>query len=283
MKIHPLASDSLGVRSLSAFVEFGDGTNLLIDGGVRLGQKRYGLAPTNVENRTLKRYRRLMDFCLEKADIVVISHYHYDHYLPDSMGYAGKVLYVKDPENNINRSQQTRGFLFNELQREVADIRIADSGNFTHDDISIRFSNPVPHGEDDSSLGFVIMTEVSEGNSGETLLHTSDVQGPVSARTADRIMDIDADFLILDGAPTYLQEWHDALLLKKVEQNMAFILDSVKGTIVMDHHHLRDSQWRSYFTDIYARDRIRNFAEHQGTNPLMLESMRREIWRSEHG
>lgn len=283
MKILPLASDSLGVRSLATLVEFGDGTSLLIDGGARLGPLRFGLAPTRLEERTLLRYRKLLDDCLRKAGCVVVSHYHYDHYIPDSLEYSGKTLFLKDHENHINRSQQTRGGLFNELQRDGNDVVICDGKRVSVDDASISFSRPVPHGEEDSPLGFVIMTEVRDDNSGETLLHTSDVQGPVSARTAEMIIDIDPSFLILDGAPTYLQEWNDPFTLEKVERNLELILDSVKGRIVMDHHHLRDRHWRSFFKGFSAWDRITNFAEFQGTRPAMLESMRREIWRAEHG
>lgn len=283
MRIIPLASDSLGVRSLATFVEFGDGSSLLIDGGVRLGPIRYGLPPTELEIRTLARYESLIVGCLKRADRVVISHYHYDHYLPDSMDYSGKTLYVKDPVTGVNRSQRTRAKLFHELQKDDARLEIADGRDFTTDDVAVSFSKPVPHGEEDSPLGTVIMTTVKDFITGETLLHTSDVQGPVSARTVELIVDTDPTHLILDGAPTYLQEWHDPLLIGKVERNLNKILDAVGGTIIMDHHHLRDRDWRSYFVGAYARERIRNFAEYQGTRSCMLESLRKDIWRSEHG
>lgn len=42
MRVIPLASESLGVRSLATFVEAG-GLRILIDPGVALGPKRYGL------------------------------------------------------------------------------------------------------------------------------------------------------------------------------------------------------------------------------------------------
>ncbi len=283
MRILPLASESLGVRSLSVFVELEDGPSILIDGGVRLGEKRYGLGPTQIELRALARYRLLMEDCLRRADIVVVSHYHYDHYLPASVGYSGKMLYLKDPENHINRSQKTRGMMFNELQKDESEIIIADGKTFIHDDIELSFSPPVPHGEPDSPLGFVLMTGIRDERTGETLLHTSDIQGPVSAGTADRIIDCNPDVLVMDGAPTYLQEWQDSLILDKVEENLLTITGSLKGKIIMDHHNHRDIRWNTYFRKAYANGRIMNFAEYQGTQPLMLESKRREIWRSEHG
>lgn len=283
MNVIPLASDSLGVRSLSVYVELSDGSGLLIDGGVRLGPKRFGLSPSQVEERTLIRYRKLIDECLRLSDRVIISHFHYDHYLPDSIGYTGKTLLIKDPEEHINRSQKTRGMLFRDIQDKTSNVITADGNTFHADDTIISISTPVPHGMEDCRLGFVLMTEVRDERSGETLLHTSDVQGPVSARTAQMIADIDPDLLILDGAPTYLQEWQDPFILEKVEHNLQLILDSVNGSIVMDHHHLRDRHWRSFFKGSDAWDRITNFAEYQGTHPTMLESMRKEIRRSEDG
>ncbi|MCK4614681.1 MAG: MBL fold metallo-hydrolase [Thermoplasmata archaeon] len=283
MKVIPLVSDSLGVRSLSVFVEFDNTDPLLIDGGARLGPKRYGLPPTELEKKALELYHKLIDKCVRKAGAVVISHYHYDHYLPDSTAYSGKTLYVKDPESDINRSQKTRGKLFLELQRNEARIIPADGREFHHGDITISFSAPVPHGEEDTPLGFVLMTLVKDSSTGETLLHTSDVQGPVSTKIRDRIIELDPDILIMDGAPTYLMEWKEPALINRVNQNLMAILDSVDGTIILDHHNLRDREWSDHIRKPLKSGRIETFAEFHDIKPLMLEAMRREIWRSEHG
>ena len=99
----------MGVRSLSVFVEYDDSMSILIDGGVRLGPKRYGLPPTNLELEALHTYEQVIELALKQASMVVVSHYHYDHYFPESIGYGGKKLFVKDPETRINSSQKTRG------------------------------------------------------------------------------------------------------------------------------------------------------------------------------
>ncbi|MEM2289903.1 MAG: hypothetical protein QW356_02755 [Candidatus Hadarchaeales archaeon] len=45
----------------------------------------------------------------KRAQVVVISHYHYDHYLPGETGiYKGKLLLAKNPNEYINDSQRTR-------------------------------------------------------------------------------------------------------------------------------------------------------------------------------
>ena len=46
----------------------------------------------------------------------------------------------------------------------------------------ITLSQPVPHGEESSGLGWVLMTRVRSG--AVTFLHASDVQGPMSKETA---------------------------------------------------------------------------------------------------
>lgn len=283
MKVIPLASDSMGVRSLSVLVEIDGSNSILIDGGVRLGPKRYGLAPTNLEMEALKNYELVVQKALHGANMVIVSHYHYDHYFPDSTEYGGKTLFVKDPNSNINASQRTRGGLFTALQEEDSKVIVADGKEFTIDDITMRFSEPVPHGIEDSPLGFVLMTELHDERSGETLLHTSDVQGPVSMRTTEKIIDVNPDILILDGAPTYLQDWREPFVMERVQDNLIKILDSVKGTVIMDHHHLRDQDWRHIYSRAVKDREILNFAKYNGLEATMLESRRKDIWRSEHG
>ena len=52
MKIIPIASDSLGVRSMATYVETKD-CKILIDPSAALGPKRYGLPPHNKELEAL--------------------------------------------------------------------------------------------------------------------------------------------------------------------------------------------------------------------------------------
>jgi len=49
----------------------------------------------------------------KEADVIVISHYHYDHYFPRDMKmYEGKLLLAKDPNEYINESQRNRAMEF---------------------------------------------------------------------------------------------------------------------------------------------------------------------------
>ena len=281
MRIVPIVSDSMGVRSLSVFIEFKESPPLCIDGGVRIAPKRFGLPPTRLEERTLRRYTKLMEDCIRASGFVVISHYHYDHYMPDSDAYAEKRIFVKDPEEKINHSQRTRGELFRKINEKKAELFVADRKEFRFDDFTLSFSPPVPHGEDDTSLGFVLMTYVRDEETGETLLHTSDVQGPISVRTADKIMEYEPDLLIMDGAPTYLAEWERPEIMTRVRKNLQRIIEVVRGRIIYDHHNMRDDEWNLHLNGLKV-DKLTTYAEYHRTSPLLLEAMRKDIWRMEH-
>ena len=49
----------------------------------------------------------------KKADLVVISHYHWDHFLPKDLEiYENKILFVKNPNEYINDTQRKRALDF---------------------------------------------------------------------------------------------------------------------------------------------------------------------------
>ena len=96
MRILPIAFDSFGVRSMATFVE--TDTKILIDPGVSLAPVRYGLPPHAIELKKLEEKRNEIIRFARKTDILTISHYHYDHYMPDTNIYSGKVLFIKHPK-----------------------------------------------------------------------------------------------------------------------------------------------------------------------------------------
>ncbi|MEW6329676.1 MAG: MBL fold metallo-hydrolase, partial [Candidatus Micrarchaeota archaeon] len=79
MKITPLAFDSLGTRSMCTFIETKD-VNILIDPGVALAPSRYGLPPHSLELERLAEHWRTIKEHARSADIMIITHYHYDHH-----------------------------------------------------------------------------------------------------------------------------------------------------------------------------------------------------------
>jgi predicted metallo-beta-lactamase superfamily hydrolase len=157
MKVRFLAADSFGVRSMATLVETSD-VSIGIDLWASLGPSRYGLPPHELELLALEEARKTLSEVGKTVDIHVITHYHYDHHCPDCNFYEGKRLLVKDWREFINASQRKRFSRFR--WKDVAEP--ADGRTFLFGGTKVEFSPPVPHGEPNTRLGYVIMVYVEE-------------------------------------------------------------------------------------------------------------------------
>lgn len=281
MKFVPISSDSLGVRSLSVYVETRD-LKMIIDPSAALGPSRYGLPPHPKEIEALERTKREIERIAKDCDLFVISHYHYDHYDPEAEFFEGKRIFAKDIEKNINASQKSRGKEFKERFEERSEIVYCDDTVHKIGSTEIRFSPPFFHGPANVRLGYVIMTTVDDGD--KKLLHASDVQGPVTEEAKDYIIDQDPDILIIDGPPTIFLGWKFSRKnLEDAIGNMIEIVENTGAEIILDHHLLRDLKYREQFADVYriGGKRIKTFAEYLGKENIMLEAHRKELWERE--
>ena len=281
MKFVPISSDSLGVRSLSVYVETRD-LKMIIDPSAALGPSRYGLPPHPKEIEALERTKREIERIAKDCDLFVISHYHYDHYDPEAEFFEGKRIFAKDIEKNINASQKSRGKEFKERFEERSEIVYCDDTVHKVGSTEIRFSPPFFHGPANVRLGYVIMTTVDDGD--KKLLHASDVQGPVTEEAKDYIIDQDPDILIIDGPPTIFLGWKFSRRnLEDAIGNMIEIVENTRAEIILDHHLLRDLKYREQFADVYriGGKRIKTFAEYLGKENIMLEAHRKELWERE--
>ncbi|PKP55367.1 MAG: MBL fold metallo-hydrolase, partial [Candidatus Altiarchaeales archaeon HGW-Altiarchaeales-2] len=182
MKVIPVCSESLGVRSLAVFVETPD-VKIFIDPGAALGI-RYGLEPSEEEWNQLSHFKEKIRKIANNCDILTISHYHYDHYDPDENFYEGKKVFAKDIKSNINKSQHTRGTDFRKIfesKFDKGELIYCDNQNYEFGNTIIKFSKPFPHGESGTKLGFVLMTTIEEKSKDGNfkILHTSDTGGAV--------------------------------------------------------------------------------------------------------
>ena len=281
MKFVPISSDSLGVRSLSVYVETRD-LKMIIDPSAALGPSRYGLPPHPKEIEALERTKKEIERIAKDCDLFVISHYHYDHYDPEAEFFEGKRIFAKDIEKNINASQKSRGKEFKERFEERSEIVYCDDTVHKIGSTEIRFSPPFFHGPANVRLGYVIMTTVDDGD--KKLLHASDVQGPVTEEAKDYIIDQDPDILIIDGPPTIFLGWKFSRKnLEDAIGNMIEIVENTGAEIILDHHLLRDLKYREQFADVYriGGKRIKTFAEYLGKENIMLEAHRKELWERE--
>jgi predicted metallo-beta-lactamase superfamily hydrolase len=109
--------DSLGAKSSSVLVETPD-VSILIDPGASAMQKGFPMSRLRKAFYRLRALGRISG-AAQKARIVVISHYHYDHYcrlnlrLADCAGmYRGKLVFAKNPNQFVNFSQWARARSF---------------------------------------------------------------------------------------------------------------------------------------------------------------------------
>ena len=103
----PVWFDSMGAKSSCTLVETPD-TKVLIDPGIAVMQPSFPASDTQ-KSEWEKKGRKAIKKAASKADVLTISHYHYDHYMPEDIEiYRGKLVLAKNPNEYINDSQRKR-------------------------------------------------------------------------------------------------------------------------------------------------------------------------------
>ena len=299
IKVVPLAAESLGVRSMCTYVETPD-VRVLLDAGASLCPNRYGLPPHPLEYKAIIESRKRIAEAAEKADVVTVSHYHFDHHTPSyedwlcswteedetaKQIYQDKIVLIKNPKERINFSQRRRGWVFQKTGGKYAKkLEIADEKTFNFGETKVKFSEPVPHGPEDSALGWIIMVTVEYN--GEKFMFAPDVQGPMSNQTLGIIAAERPQLLLIGGPPLYLAGFRvDGELAKVSLENLGRIVEFVPCT-VLEHHILRDEQWREKAQEVFKRaqkagNRVLTAAEFIGRENTFLEAKRRMLF-AEH-
>jgi predicted metallo-beta-lactamase superfamily hydrolase len=281
LEIKPLAFDSLGVRSMATFISTPD-VNVVIDPSASLAPLRYGLPPHELEVRALHNSIEVIKNFISFSDVIVITHYHYDHHDPGKLIplelLTSKELLVKDPVNMINVSQRIRASKFLKGVKEVgADIKIADGREFKYGKTLITISKPQQHGNNDK-LGYVLM--VSIRYEGYSIIFSSDIEGFLNDYSMKFIEG--ADVAIIDGPSTYLiNNAYSKDEIRACIENLA-ILSKKVGKLVIDHHMLRDLNYRNIFNIIKDLSGVNviTAAEFLGLEPNLLEARRRELYKN---
>ena len=295
--ITPIGFESLGVRSMCTFVETPD-VKLLIDAGVALGP-RFRTLPHPREYQARDECRSRIRTFAAKADAIVVSHYHNDHHTPNytetvwvgssseeaEQIYKDKLVFVKDIRNSINFNQRKRGWMFQRfIKRAGGKCEVADGKSFEFGSTKITLSQPVPHGEDNSEMGWVLMTGVRCGE--EMFLHASDVQGPMSKETLRLIIKDKPSILMLGGPPTYLKgvRVQDSSIERGI-MNAAKIA-KVVPTLILEHHILRSEDWKAEAGPVFeaaneAENRVFTAAEYLRQPVLILEARRQALYADE--
>jgi len=299
VKVTPLAAESLGVRSMCTLVETPD-VIIMLDAGVSLAPCRFKLLPHPQEFQTIANLRAKIAAAADKVQVVTISHYHFDHHTPSYEDwlvnwtqngetarqiYQDKTVIMKNPRENINPSQRERAWIFQKTGGKAAkQLSVADGRTFTFGETKLRFSQAVPHGPEDSMLGWVVMTTVECGD--ERFLHAPDVQGPMSKVTAGLIIAEKPDVAMVGGPPYYLGGFkvNEGQILKGTK-NLQSIVESVP-VIIVEHHALREEAWRERTQSLFEAAKrtghqLVTAAEYLGQENRFLESKRKQLYEEQ--
>ncbi len=276
MKIKPLAFDSLGTRSMATFVK--TDIKILIDPSAALGPSRYGLPPHPKEVKRLEEHLEIIKKYAKKCDVLIVTHYHYDHHNPNMPEiFTNKIALVKHPKEKINASQKGRANYFLGLIKPKV-LEYADGKSLELKNTKIKFSPPVFHGTN-SRLGYVI--EVCIEYQGEKFLHTSDVEGPAIKEQADFILKEKPDVIFIDGPMTYMLGYRYSVQnYQKALENLKEIA-KICEALVLDHHLLRDINWREKIKEIEKIKHAMSAAEFAGKKEELLEVRRKELYETE--
>jgi len=299
LRVVPLAAESFGVRSMCTYVETLD-VRILLDAGVSLCPNRFGLPPHPKEFRAIEECRRRIAEAAEEAEIVTLSHYHFDHHTPSYEDwlcnwteadetarqiYEGKIVLLKNPKEKINFSQRRRGWVFQKTGAKHAEkIEIADGKTFVFGDTKIKFSEPVFHGPENSALGWVLMATIECRD--EKFMFAPDVQGPMSQRTLKMIVEEKPQLLMIGGPPLYLAKFRvDEEQIEVGLRSLEKVVDAVPYTI-LEHHILRDEKWREKSAFVLEKARVVGHkvltaAEYLGERNAFLEAVRKRLFVEE--
>jgi predicted metallo-beta-lactamase superfamily hydrolase len=299
IKVNPLAAESFGVRSMCTLVETPD-LGVLLDGGISLAPYRFSLPPHPFEFQTIARLRKNIEKAADKATVTTISHYHFDHHTPSFEDwvvnwteegetarqiYQNKTVLVKNPKANINSSQRQRGWIFQKANSKHAKVvESADGKIFSFGKTTIRFSEAVPHGSENSLLGWVIMAFVEYEE--ERFVFAPDIQGPMSNRTLILILNSKPTAIMLGGPPFYLGGFRvDLSQLEQGSKNLEKIAGAVP-LVILEHHALRDEFWKQKIETVYKKasqsgHSIMTAAEFVGKENLFLESRRKQLYHEQ--
>jgi predicted metallo-beta-lactamase superfamily hydrolase len=282
MKIIPLAFDSMGTRGMATFLDLSK--KILIDPSVALSPSRYNLPPHPQElTRKETQWQAIIE-CAKKIDIIIITHYHYDHHNPDFPElFEDKIVIIKNPKENLNEGQKERASVFlHRINRLAKEILIGDGASFQFGNIEIICSKAVCHGVS-NKLGMVIEVAIKEG--AEKFLFTSDVQGMPLEEQILFILEQNPDIIFMDGPMTYLLNYrYRSEDLAHSLLNILRVINETKiSKFILDHHLLRDLNYKNHLEEIFAthlgNTEILTAAEFAGKPNDLFEARRRELYK----
>ena len=292
IEIEPLAAESMGVRSMCLRLSTPD-VSMVLDPSAALSM-RYGLEPHPAEYRRLETSLQSIFVAARKADVISISHYHYDHVRPGFTNFRynfssreelqrmfeGKTVLAKDNRENINASQRRRGFYFQKDVGDIVDeIRWADGQSYSFGQTTVSYSRPLPHGPSASELGYVIATRVAHGD--RQVLFVPDVQGPVDRESLSYCISVKPDIALVGGPPLYLDRFEESH--RQAALYSLAVMAPLFPLLVVDHHLMRSSEWHAWLSPVMnaatrAGNKVMTMGELAGVEVSCLEANRESMY-----
>jgi len=280
MKIVPLGADSLGTRSFSFYVETFD-IKIVIDPSCALAPRRYSLPPTPEEIKNLnKTYKKIREH-VKKSDVIVITHYHNDHYpFFDAEVFKGKLLLLKNYSKNMNHMQIVRGKRFcDELKNLKIDFDFCDGEKYKFGKTMMIFSEGLWHGKL-RRQGKCVAVLVKEN--GKYAFFSSDTQGLWEDKLKKFIEGKNINYFFIDGPSLYQSKRSD---IDEFFNQVSEILKKLNDAkIIIDHHFTRDLNYKNYIFRLKKifGERIFTCAEFCGVSDTPLEALRRDYYEKKN-
>jgi len=259
---------------------------ILIDPGLSVVSERYGLAPHPFEIWTLKKFKERIHLYAQYADLIIISHYHENHFSSDTLElYEGKTLLLKNPNQSIPLIERDLAFNFIKALRNIAkEVDFIDGRKIDFGKTQITFSPPVRHSG--YPQGFTLHVSIRTPN--KSFLFLPDMHDWCDDKTVDFIQSQNPSFIYLDGPLTYLLG--DANSKKNQDdcfQKIKMVVESTQvQNIILDHHLLRDLHWRERIKPLlqFVKRKgihLQTAAEYRGEENSMLEARRAELYEND--
>jgi predicted metallo-beta-lactamase superfamily hydrolase len=141
--------------------------------------------------------------------------------------------------------------------------------------VTIRFSPPLPHGQDGSEFGHIVAVTVDDGM---RFVHASDLQGPASPVATAYLVRERPDLVYVSGAPTYLQGQIGREVVQRGIDNLVRLVGETGCRVILDHHAVREPRFRDRLAQAFNTGRVVTAAEFLGRGDECLEARRAALW-----
>ncbi|NWG87176.1 MAG: hypothetical protein HXY26_06645 [Hydrogenophilaceae bacterium] len=253
---------------------------IVIDPGIALGERRYGLPPHPLQVALGRAARRRIVEALAGASDVVFSHFHGDHVpLIDANPYQLAFSHLPPRFNHLRawslspegQTLNSQGRAYDLMELLGPRLRVAEG----IEDGPLCFSPAMPHGTGGLPFGSVMLTRVDLG--GRVFVHASDIQ-LLDDATIDCILDWEPDWVLAAGPPLY-HRGLDAEQRARAWNNARYLAAEV-GTLILDHHLMRSLEGEAWLAKLSLEmgRRVYCAADFMGRPRRLLEAQRRELY-----